>query len=124
MISDDSRAVTTPAQSAASGTSSTDRSQTITAQIAGPDILFSALRAQPLQEDGRVLGYRLSAQGDAALMRQAGFEPGDLLISLDGNNVGDLDVEEVFERLSSADQAVLVVERDGTERTIRLEFGE
>jgi len=122
VISDDSRVATSGSTGSASAASSS--AETITGRIAGPDVLFTAMRAQPLQDAGRVLGYRLSAQGDPAMMRQAGFEPGDLLISMNGSNVGELDVEEVFERLSMVDQAVLVVERDGAERTIRLEFGE
>ena len=124
VISDDSRAVSPAASASGASSPASGGSQTIIGRVAGPDVLFAAMRAQPLQDGGRVLGYRLSAQGDPALMRQAGFEPGDLLLSLDGNRVGELDVEEVFDRLAGSARANLVVERDGTERTIRLEFGE
>lgn len=96
----------------------------ITGRIAGPDVLFSAMRASLVSLNEGTQGYQLSANGSAEAMRQAGFEPGDVLLQFNGTSVAETDLNELLERFGEVETAILRVNRDGTDRTIRLEIGE
>lgn len=96
----------------------------ITGRIAGPDVLFSAVRASLVNLESGAQGYQLSANGSADAMRQAGFEPGDVLLQFNGTSVAETDLNELLERFGEVETAILRVNRDGTDRTIRLEIGE
>ena len=87
-------------------------------------MLFTAMTIAPTRLDTGEDGYRLSPRGDAQIMRQAGFEPGDVLLRFNGTSVANIDVDNLFGELESIDTAILKVDRNGTERTIRLELGE
>ena len=96
----------------------------IEARIIGPEILFTAMRAEPARTERGASGYRLFARGDSAAMRSAGFEPGDILLQFNNTSVADTDLEELFERFGQVQSATLLVERDGVDRIIRLSIGE
>lgn len=96
----------------------------ITGQIAGPEFLFTAMSATFVEQDDGVRGYQLSARGNAETMRLAGFEPGDILLQINGTSVAEADLDELLERFGQAEAAILRVNRDGIDRTIRLEIGE
>lgn len=96
----------------------------IAGRIVGPEILFTSMRAEPARTERGATGYRLLARGDAALMRDAGFEPGDILLQFNNTSVADTDLEELFERFGQVQTATLLIERDGVDRIIRLSIGE
>ncbi|MEP1144041.1 MAG: type II secretion system protein N [Henriciella sp.] len=121
VISDDSQAIT-PGE--VETTTNDPTLPPITARIAGPEVLFTSLTAGPARTDAGLQGYRLSPRGDAAAMRGAGLEPGDVLLQFNGTSVAELDIDELLSRLGEVDLAILRVDRNGTERTIRLEIGE
>lgn len=123
VISDGSQAVAPDANPSIESGNSSSSLPPLTGRIAGPEVLFTAVRAEPVQAAGRVTGYRLNPRGDAGLMREAGLEPGDVLVRVDGADVGEFDIDEVLDRLSGVETTILQVERNGTARTIRLEFG-
>ena len=77
-----------------------------------------------LSISGQVSGYRLSPIGDASIMREAGFEPGDVLLQINGASVSNLDMNDVIGRISAIETAELQISRNGTPRTVRLKFGE
>ncbi len=99
-------------------------SRTIDAQIAGPDVLLSSVNAGPIRVNGAITGYRLDPIGSAETMQQAGLNPGDVLLQINGVSVAQLDTSDVIDRMSSADTVELRVNRNGSEQTIRLRFGE
>ena len=93
-------------------------------QLPGPDVFFGAVNAGPVMTNGQIIGYRLSPIGSADTMRQAGLEPGDILLRIDGNSVAELDLSDVIDRISEIQAAELRINRNGTEQTVRLRFGE
>lgn len=124
VISDDSQTVATGATANTSGASPQVSLPPITGRVAGPDVLFTAMSIASVRMDSGAEGYRLSPRGSVEIMRQAGFEPGDVLLQINGTSVANIDVDSVLGELESVDTAILRVDRDGTERTIRLELGE
>ncbi len=126
VISDDSQTIPTSSVANAAEPEPTVEVDTgpLTGRIAGPEVLLSAVNAGPVQVNGAITGFRLSPLGNADLMRQAGLEPGDVLLQVNSTSVANLDIDGILEHLSSADSADLTVNRNGSERTIRLEFGE
>ena len=124
VISDDSQAITALATEQNSRTELEASLPPIAGRVAGPDVLFTTMSIAPTRLDSGAEGYRVSPRGDAGVMRQAGFEPGDVLLQFNGTSVANIDVDNLFGELENIDTAILRVDRNGTERTIRLELGE
>ena len=124
VISDDSQVITARASETDARAQVEASLPPITGRVAGPDILFTGMSIAPTRLENGADGYRLSPRGDAGIMRQAGFEPGDVLLQFNGTSVANLDVDNLFGELENIDTAILRVDRNGTERTIRLELGE
>ena len=99
-------------------------SRTIEAQIAAPELLLSSVNAGPVRVNGAITGYRLDPIGSPDIMQQAGLMPGDVLQQINGVSVAQLDTVDVIDRISSAETVDLSVNRNGSEQTIRLRFGE
>ncbi|NQY38884.1 MAG: hypothetical protein HRT80_02165 [Henriciella sp.] len=124
VIGDESQAVTAASPNSGSSSEAQTSLPPITGRVAGPDVLFTAMSITQTRLDNGAEGYRLSPRGDAAMMRQAGFEPGDVLLQFNGTSVANIDVDNLFSELEGLETAILRVDRNGTERTIRLELGE
>ena len=126
VISDDSQ-TTPPDSDVSAGTTDTDdpaSSPVIEGQLAGPDVLFGAINAGPVMTGNTVTGYRLNPIGSADIMRQAGLEPGDVLLQINGTSVANLDMNDIIGRISAIETAELQINRNGSPRTVRLKFGE
>jgi general secretion pathway protein C len=80
--------------------------------------ILSAMTLSPEQSDGNLIGYRIIPRGDGSAMRALGFEPGDLLIEFDGDNISDFGPADINDRLTSADKISLSVKRG--EQTVPL----
>jgi len=125
VISDDSQIAATNTESAPTQTAEPAPDQgIIEGQLAGPDVLFGAINAGPVMTNGSVAGYRLNPLGSAETMRQAGLEPGDVLLQINGTSVANLDISDVIDRISAIETAELEIIRNGTPRIVRLKFGE
>ncbi len=126
VISDDSQIVTDGgiAETESSAGEESRETAQITGRLAGPDQLFGAINAGPVMTNGALSGYRLNPIGSADIMRQAGLEPGDVLLQINGTSVVNLDMTDVIDRISAVQTAVLEVNRNGSQRTVRLSFGE
>lgn len=124
VISDDSQAVAPFSETNLTASSQDSSLPPIIGTVEGPELLFSAMRVTPVQANGRVSGYRVRANGDPEVMRQAGFESGDVLLQFDGTLIGELDIEEVLERLGEVETTNIRIDRNGTERTVRLSLSE
>ena len=125
VITDDSRISTELDASSEAPTPTTPPPpDVIDAQIAAPELLLSSVNAGPVQVNGQITGYRLDPLGSPEIMQQAGLAPGDVLLQINGASVMQLDTSDVIDRISSADSVELTVNRNGSEQTIRLRFGE
>lgn len=124
VIGDDSQVALPGAEAQSSSEPSNESLPPIVGKVAGAEILFTAMSVAPTRLESGVEGYRVSARGDPQAMRQAGFEPGDVLLQFNGTPTANIDVEDLFETFEEIDTAILRVDRNGTERTIRLELGE
>lgn len=127
VITDDSQIVTTrdePSTATNPPSANDTASDIIEATIAGPELLLSSVNAGPVRINGAITGYRLDPLGSADAMQQAGLAPGDVLQQINGVSVAQLDTSDVIERIGSAETVDLTVNRNGSEQTIRLRFGE
>lgn len=92
------------------------------AAAAGVDAgqLLTSTGLRPRTENGRVNGYTLVGRGDPALLRQAGLEPGDVLLAVGGQPLNPERMAELQQELASRGQATLTVQRGADTRTITL----
>lgn len=65
-------------------------------------------------------GYALVPRGNEALLRQAGLEPGDVLLAVDGEPLTPERMQELQAGAGARMQATLTVRRNGETRTIQL----
>lgn len=87
------------------------------AAIADPSQLLAAMTLAPETGDSGLVGYRLSARGDASTMQGFGFQPGDILVEFDGDKVGDFEPADIADRLSTENALQVGVQRG--EETVR-----
>lgn len=95
-----------------------------------PDAVIARYRAQILQNPQTVmdrLGLEATDQGyritDAAIpgVRQAGFQPGDVVTTVNGKAVGNVAEDQTyFDEVAASDRATVEVQRDG--QTIVMTF--
>lgn len=92
--------------------------------VQDPQQAMELLRVQPVSEDGRLKGYRLTPLKEKELFRQAGLRPGDVLKSVNGMALSDpTRMGEVMRELSTADRLVLTVDRGGRQQTVVVRVG-
>ncbi len=87
--------------------------------VADPSELMRQISAQPVMENGRMAGVRLSGGPNAALIAQLGLQPTDVVTSI--NNV-PLDsmgrATQVVDSLKNASRVTVTVNRDGKPVTL------
>lgn len=87
--------------------------------VSDPSELMRQISAQPVMENGRMAGVRLSGGPNAALIAQLGLQPTDVVTSI--NNV-PLDsmgrATQVVDSLKSASRVTVTVNRDGKPVTL------
>lgn len=87
--------------------------------VADPGELMRQISAQPVMENGRMAGVRLSGGPNAALIAQLGLQPTDIVTSI--NNV-PLDsmgrATQVVDSLKTATRVTVTVNRDGKPVTL------
>ncbi|MGB3392150.1 MAG: type II secretion system protein N [Stenotrophomonas sp.] len=85
-------------------------------------LLEAGLQART--RDGRVTGYTLMPRGGSELlMRAAGLQPGDVLLSVNGQALYPEALAELGQQLVPGAQAIVTFERDGQTRTLTLGNG-
>ncbi|MEM6898971.1 MAG: type II secretion system protein N [Pseudomonadota bacterium] len=90
----------------------------------GAMALYSGTNFRPVIDGGRVLGYQLSPRGGSIAFRQAGFQAGDLLLSLNGMSVEIFEDEDFIEFFIDQSRMEALVERNGVEVIIQLTLTE
>jgi len=89
-----------------------------------PQEVFSLARMQPVMQDGKIKGYKLSPNKEKQLFRQMGLRPGDVVTSVNGLELSDpAAAGQVMAQVSSASQLTLTVDRGGRQETIVVPIG-
>jgi membrane-associated protease RseP (regulator of RpoE activity) len=84
-------------------------------------LIFTILVGYGQQQAGTVQVEALTAwQGPASPASSAGIEPGDVIVSIDGHPVTNVNQVSDVTRVSAGHSVVLVVRRDGRDRTLTL----
>lgn len=86
--------------------------------------LLASLNVAPVLEDGNLVGYRLSTSASAAVLSGTGIESGDILTTLDGTPVKDIDIQSLTERLARAPEISMIVKRGNADVPVTLRFPE
>lgn len=80
---------------------------------------------QPVEEGGKLKGYRVNPKRDRHLYKQAGLQQDDVVTSVNGIPLDDpAKVGEVISQLSNASRLDLQVERDGIMQSIVVDIGD
>lgn len=84
-----------------------------------PGRLGDMVRAAPVNDNGRFMGYRLTPQGNARLFEQIGLQKGDIVTSVNGIAIDRPDKGlTVLQDLVKAEQVSVTLLRNGTEITV------
>lgn len=83
-------------------------------------LLLTQARAVPYFQDGKSVGLRLFAIRSGSLFEKVGLRNGDILKSINGNNLGDMtQALRLFEKLKEQRNLSVVVERNRKEMTVQ-----
>lgn len=86
-----------------------------------PAQLLAQMGLRPEQTDGRVTGYTVIPRGDAAVLRQAGLQAGDVLLSVNNEALDPERHAALGEILGRAASITLTYRRDGRIHTATLQ---
>lgn len=98
-----------PAQTVADVTRPIDRSGVV-----------NAIGLQPRRAEGRVNGFVLIPRGDTSGLAAAGLRPGDVILTVNGQEITAENQLELMQDLRRAPQAVIGFERDGSPMSVTL----
>ena len=92
-------------------------------QVADGRALFNSLIIEPIRDERGLSGYRLTSRGNVSLMREAGLQPGDVLIEFDGNGIADIEPFDIRDRLQGGSIIALTITRQGKAENVTLAIG-
>ena len=88
-----------------------------------PQQIFQYVRLSQVKRDGNVIGYRVSPGKDPELFKSVGLQSGDIATQLNGQDLTDpAAMGSIFRSISDLTELNLVVERDGQQHDIFIEF--
>lgn len=93
-------------------------------RISDSAAFMQAISVSPVERDGRVSGYQLSARGSEAVLTDAGLQTGDVLLGVNGTSIEGTSISELIRQMGDAQSAILLIERNGETQTLRLQFDE
>ncbi len=93
-------------------------------RMSDPQNLLSTVRLMPDRRDGRVRGYKMTLIGSEETLTRAGLRRDDILLDVNGIPVKDIDFSEILESMKSDEMAILGIERNGAEQTVRIRFNQ
>ncbi|MGM0677863.1 type II secretion system protein GspC [Ectothiorhodospira marina] len=92
--------------------------------LENPNRFMEAMRIRPVMDQGRIKGFSIAPRRDAALFRQAGLRPGDVVTAINGVAVSNIDDPQALAgQLSQAREVTLELERQGRVMTVTLPLG-
>lgn len=90
-----------------------------------PSSLVDVLRIAPQTEDGQLIGYRVNPGKDEEQFEQLGFQPGDVIVSVNDIPLDDpSQALEVYKIMRTAREASFALMRDGEPVNIEVALGE
>ena len=97
---------------------------TPTAASVDPAQLITQAGLRPRMRGLRLDGFTVSASGDAALLRAAGLQAGDVILAINGQSLDSLErIAALRGQLANSSGAELRYERDGTVQTSTIGTG-
>ena len=93
-------------------------------QIASnPEKLMDVVRAMPVQEQGKLTGYRVYPSGNSPLFAQLGLRPGDVVTAVNGIPLTDpAQSMRILAAVKTSDQITVTLLRNGQSQTVALEM--
>lgn len=89
-----------------------------------PQSLMDLVRAEPVNRDGKLVGYRIRPNKDRTVMRKFGLRPGDIVTGVNGMPLDNpLNGLEILNTLKNASQVNLEVERNGKNQSFTFDVG-
>lgn len=90
---------------------------------ANPQKLMDVVRAMPVQEQGKLTGYRIYPAGNSPLFTQMGLRPGDVVTAVNGIPLTDpAQSMRIMSTVKTSDQITLTLTRNGQSQTVALEM--
>lgn len=93
--------------------------------VSEPQQLMNLVRLTPVTSGSQTIGYRITPGADRTLLARFGLRSGDVVTAVNGlavdNPSGGLDI---IQKLASAEQLVLQIERDGVAQTFVYQVNE
>lgn len=86
-----------------------------------PAQLLAQAGLAPVESDGRTAGYTVIPRGNGAVLRQAGLQAGDVLLSVNGQELTPERYAELAGELAGSASITLTYRRDGQLRTATLQ---
>jgi len=91
--------------------------------IQDPQQIFQYVRLSQVKRDDKVIGYRVSPGKDSELFNSVGLQNGDIATQLNGQDLTDpAAMGNIFRSISDLTELNLVVERDGQQHEVFIEF--
>ncbi|QLC23880.1 type II secretory pathway component PulC [Parasphingopyxis algicola] len=110
---------------AAPGGSAAAQSRRPAVETVTPAALAAGTQISPRREGNRLTGIVLQPSGDsAAALNAAGFQPGDVIVSINGERIQDMGQAVSFARNLGAGDGFVQVERNGETVSFRARVGE
>ena len=93
-------------------------------QIAqNPEKLMDVVRAMPVQDQGKLTGYRIYPTGNTPLFAQMGLRPGDVVTAVNGIPLTDpAQSMRILSAVKTSDQIAVTLLRNGQSLTVPLEM--
>ena len=88
-----------------------------------PETFFKSIRPTPVRENGQIIGYRLASRNRALDLGELGYESGDVVTHIGGNDLrqGTPNFTDIQQQITRNPQAAsLTLNRKGQVLTIRL----
>ncbi|HEV2112174.1 MAG TPA: type II secretion system protein GspC [Gammaproteobacteria bacterium] len=88
-----------------------------------PQKLMDVVRAMPVQEQGKLTGYRIYPAGNSAAFGQLGLHPGDVVTAVNGIPLTDpAQSMRILSTLKTSEQITVTLLRNGQSQTLPLQL--
>lgn len=86
--------------------------------------VYAAAEYRGVMRQGRLAGLRIEIARNPDLLTRTGLAEGDIIVSMDGVPAAELGgLADAFEGLEDAESVDLVIERDGLQHPLTIDFG-
>ncbi|WP_027858770.1 type II secretion system protein GspC [Marinobacterium jannaschii] len=80
------------------------------------------MNIRPVQKNGKLQGYSINSGQDRRLFQALGLQTGDLISSINGRAVSDMQLPDVYASLQQQDSVQIEIIRNGTPLQFNLQF--